>query len=91
MNLHLGVFLHPKAARFLKKADPSLRRRIGEDLAKLADSPEEKGERLMHSPFWRLRVGDHRVIYEIDREHSRVIVLLIGHRRDICDEFSKLV
>lgn len=86
-----GVFLHPKAARFLKKADPSLRRRIREDLVKLAESPEERGERLVHSPFWRIRVGDHRVIYEIDREHNRVIVLFIGHRRDVYDEFSRLL
>ena len=83
--------LHPKAARFLKKAEPSVRRRIREDLLRLADSPEEKGERLMHSPFWRIRIGDYRVIYEIDREHSRVIVLFIGHRRDVYDEFSRLL
>jgi len=89
--LSFGVFLHPKAARFLKKADPSLRRKIGEDLAESVDSTEEKGERLIHSLFWRLRVGDYRVIYEIDREHSRVIVLFIGHRRDVYDEFSRLL
>lgn len=89
--MSFGVFLHPKAARFLKKADPSLRRKIREDLVELAGSPEEKGERLMHSPFWRLRVGDHRVIYEIDRERSRVIVLFIGHRKDVYDEFSRLL
>lgn len=89
--MSFGVFLHPKAVRFLKKADPSLRRKIREDLAELADSAEEKGERLILSPFWRLRVRDYRVIYEIDREHSRVIVLFIGHRRDVYDEFSRLL
>jgi mRNA interferase RelE/StbE len=88
--LSFRVFLHPKAARFLQKADPSLGRRIREDLVRLADAPEEKGERLTHSPFWRIRVGDHRAIYEIDREHSRVIVLFIGHRRDVYDDFSRL-
>jgi mRNA interferase RelE/StbE len=89
--LSFGVFLHPKAARFLKRAEPSVRRRIREDLTGLVESPEEKGERLMHSPFWRIRIGDYRVIYEIDREHSRVIVLFIGHRRDVYDEFSRLL
>jgi mRNA interferase RelE/StbE len=89
--LSFRVFLHPKAARFLKKANPSLRRRIREDLMELTDSPEETGERLRHSPFWRIRVGDYRAIYEIDREHNRVIVLFIGHRRDVYDEFSRLL
>jgi mRNA interferase RelE/StbE len=89
--LSFGVFLHPKAARFLKKADPSLRRNVRENLAELVGSPEEKGEHLIHSPFWRLRVGDYRVIYEIDREHSRAIVLFIGHRRDVYDGLSRLL
>jgi mRNA interferase RelE/StbE len=89
--LSFEVFLHPKAARFLKKADPSLRKTIREVLVGLANSPEEKGEHLIRSPFWRLRVGDYRVIYEIDREHSRVVVLFIGHRRDVYDEFSRLL
>ena len=89
--MSFGVFLHPKAARFLRKADPSLRRKIREDLVGLANSREEKGEHLIHSPFWRLRVGDYRVIIEIDREHCRVVVLFIGHRRDVYDEFSRLL
>ena len=89
--MSFGVFLHPKAARFLRKADSSLRGRIREGLAGLADSPERKGERLMHSPFWRLRVGDYRVIYEIDREQKKVIVLFIGHRRDVYDDFSRML
>jgi mRNA interferase RelE/StbE len=89
--LSFRVFLHPKAARFLKKAEPSLRRRIRENLVRLAGSPEEKGERLMHSPFWRIRDGDYRMIYEIDNEHSRVLILFNGHRRDVYDEFSRLL
>ncbi|MGB9023940.1 MAG: hypothetical protein WCC94_10980 [Candidatus Bathyarchaeia archaeon] len=31
------------------------------------------------------------VKYEIDRERSRVIVLFIGHRKDVYDEFSRLL
>ena len=89
--MSFGVFVHPKAARFLKKTDRSLRRNLTENLAELADSPEEKGERLIRSPFWRLRVGDYHVIYDIDRKHSRVIILFIGHRRDVYEEFSRLL
>lgn len=32
---------------------------------------------------WRIRVGDYRVIYEIDDRQKIVTVLHIGHRRDI--------
>lgn len=32
---------------------------------------------------WRIRVGDYRVIYDIDDENRRVTVLHVGHRRDV--------
>jgi mRNA interferase RelE/StbE len=89
--LTFRVFLHPKAARFLEKAGPPLRRKIKEELSRLAESPEVKGERLTNSPFWKIRIGDHRAIYQIDNEHSKIIVLFIGHRKHVYDEFSRLL
>jgi len=59
-------------------------------LKSLEESPEA-GEQLKPSRFWKVRVGDHRVIYEIDRPSNRVIVLFIGHRKNVYDDFSKLV
>ena len=32
---------------------------------------------------WRVRVGDYRVIYEIDDQQQRVTILHVGHRRDV--------
>jgi mRNA-degrading endonuclease RelE of RelBE toxin-antitoxin system len=54
-----------------------------------SEAPEEKCERLKGSPLWRMRVGDYRVVYEIGRASKRVIVLFIGHRRDVYDDFSR--
>ncbi len=84
------VLLHPKAARFLKKLDPYLRKRITERLHDLEEFPDRRGERLLRSQFWKLGVGDYRAIYEIDRAESRVIVLFVGHRKDVYDDFSRL-
>jgi len=85
------VLLHPKAARFLEKADASVRDKVKQGLRGLENSPERKGERLKHSQFWRIRVGDHRAIYEIDEKEKTVIILFIGHRRDVYDEFTRLL
>lgn len=85
------VLLHPKAAEFLEKAEAQLRDRIKERLRELKDEPEERGQRLRYSPFWRLRIGDYRAIYMIDRERRQVVVLFIGHRRDVYDDFSRLI
>ena len=85
------VLLHPKAAKFLSGLREPLRTRIKDALRELEDSPEAKGERLSPSAFLRIRVGDYRAIYEIDRKEKRVIVLHIGHGSRVYDDFSRLV
>lgn len=85
------IFLHPKAARFLEKADAPVSDRIRQGLRELENSPEKKSEHLTRLPLWRLKVGDYRAIYEIDDERNAVIVLFIGHRRDVYDDFSHLL
>jgi len=87
--LSFTVLLDPKAARSLRKMQASIRSRLVESMKVLAESPE-KGDQLRPSRFWRLRVGDYRVIYEIDRQSNRVIILYVGHRKNVYDEFSRL-
>jgi mRNA interferase RelE/StbE len=85
-----SVFLHPKAAKELEKIENATRTRIVERLRDLKDNPERVGKVLRHSNFWSLRVGDYRAIYEIDRTRKQVVVLFIGHRKKVYDDFSKL-
>jgi mRNA interferase RelE/StbE len=85
-----AVVLHPKAAKELGKIEESMRLRIVERLRELRNRPERVGKRLKYSDFWSLRVGDYRVIYEVDRGKSQVVVLFIGHRKKVYDDFSKL-
>lgn len=84
------VVLHPKANKFLKKSDEKLRNRIKDKLKELETKPE-KGKRLSGSDFLSLRIGDYRAIYEIDQGKEKVVVLFIGHRKNVYDDFSKLV
>ena len=44
-----------------------------------------KGLTANHSGEWRYRVGDYRIIAEIKDEKILILVLNIGHRRDIYD------
>lgn len=41
--------------------------------------------------FWRIRIGDYRGIYEIDEKKKIVIILYIGHRNRVYDDFSRLL
>jgi len=83
------ILLHPKAAKTLNKTDEQTR--ITEKLRELRNRPERTGKRLKHSDFWSLRAGDYRAIYEINRDKKQVIILYIGHRKKVYDDFSKIL
>ena len=88
--MKFSVLFRPKAAKSLGKLQRSIGKRIQVSLKVLENSPEV-GEQLRPSKFWKVRVGDYRVIYEIDRSSGRVIILFVGHRKNVYDEFSRLV
>ena len=77
------------AAKELRKLDPPVARRIlaflRERLASLPD-PRSIGEALHGDAlgeFWKYRLGDYRIVARIVDRRVLVIVLRIGHRRDI--------
>jgi len=86
----LRVLLHPKAAEYLTKISDDLRSRLKQRLHELEYEPEKRGERLKHSPYYSLRIGDYRAIYMVDHEKAQVVILFIGHRRDVYDDFDKI-
>jgi len=51
---------------------------------KLTTDPDKYGGALRDKlkGFWKLRVGDYRVIYEIENEEVKVYVIMVGYRRD---------
>ncbi len=79
------VTLAPSAARQVRKFDPQVRRRIQAALELLAAEPRPPAAtRLVGGTGeWRIRTGDYRVIYEIHQDELLVLVLRVGHRRDI--------
>jgi mRNA interferase RelE/StbE len=78
----------PRAQKQLDKLDKTVARRISKFLyqrvGKLAD-PRQIGERLQGtlSEFWRYRVGDYRIICSLEHDRLVVLVLRIGHRREV--------
>jgi len=83
------IYLHPEAVRYLDRCDKALRQRIKNRLRDLEEEPF-KGQRLKHSRYRRLRIGEYRAIYTIYAEKEEVIILYIGHRRNVYDDFSRL-
>ena len=53
-------------------------------MALLADDPRPPASRpLRGRPGYRLRVGDHRVVYTVDDGVLTIVVVTVGHRRDV--------
>jgi mRNA interferase RelE/StbE len=78
------VELRPAAARALRKLDPAMEERIRGAIALLAHQPRPPAARpLTGRPGWRVRVGDYRIIYTIHDEVLLVVVVTLGHRRDV--------
>jgi mRNA interferase RelE/StbE len=78
----------PAAQKELDGLDKPIARRISkflyERVTKL-DDPHQIGERLKGalSEFWKYRVGDYRLICSLENDRLVVLVLRIGHRREI--------
>ncbi|MGN6188029.1 MAG: type II toxin-antitoxin system RelE family toxin [Conexibacter sp.] len=80
------VELRPAAVRALKKLDPPVARRIHGAIALLAEDPRPPASRpLRGRPGLRVRVGDYRVIYTVEDDVLLVVVVTLGHRRDVYD------
>lgn len=79
------VELAPSAARSLRKLDAKARVRVQAALELLAEEPRPPAAtRLVGgSGEWRVRTGDYRIVYEIHRGRLLVLVLAVGHRKDV--------
>ena len=75
----------PAAARALRTLDPPARRRVQAAIELLAENPRPPAATKLvgGSGEWRVRTGDYRVIYEIDDDVLVVLVVAVGHRREI--------
>ncbi len=83
-----AVLLEKAAARFLLRLrDAKLKARLDETIESLATEPRPPGCRKLvgASDHYRLRVGNYRIIYRVDDGKVTVLVLLLGHRREVYD------
>ena len=76
------VDISPAAARQLRRMPPGDASRLRGPILALALAPRPHGAtRLVDTEWWRLRVGDLRLIYAVD-DAARVIVILRAARRN---------
>jgi mRNA interferase RelE/StbE len=82
------IEIDPAAQRELDKLDQPVARRVlkflDQRLGQL-DDPRKIGERLHGtlSEFWKYRVGDYRLICSLEDDRLVVLLLRVGHRREV--------
>ena len=80
-----GVALAKAAKRDLQRLEKETQRRVANQLQILSETPRPPGVIKLRGAEneWRFRVGDYRIIYEIDDGEHLITVLRIRHRREV--------
>ena len=76
----------PKAAKQVRKLDSAVAKRIRDFLEqKLSqlDNPRQLGKKLVNEEFWRYRVGDYRILTNIDDDQILILIVEVAHRREV--------
>ena len=84
------VRIQPTAGKQIERLDRSVARRIVGHLEKLAENPYPSGIKKLagEENLFRARVGDWRIIYQVQDKLFLVLVIKVGHRKDVYRKLS---
>lgn len=84
------IEVNRSAAKALKKILKPDRKRISEKIDSLAEKLPNSDITKMkgNNPFHKVRVGNYRIIYEIQDDVLLILIVKIGHRKDIYRNLS---
>ena len=78
------VILPKSVQKQLDRLSEEVRQRVLSRLVGLETDPRPADvKKLKGRSAWRIRVSDHRIIYEIHDRAMEVIVITVGHRREV--------
>ena len=82
--MRYAVDILRSAQKQLGKINRQDQPRITSAIHALSDTPHPQGcQKLSGRPAWRIRVGSYRIIYEIHDDKLLILVVTIGHRREV--------
>ena len=80
------------AAKAIAKLDPSVRTRVRAAIDALRDDPYRgKPLQLTLQGLYSWRTGDWRIVYRVEAERIEVLVVTVGHRREVYDRVRDLL
>ncbi len=80
-----SIQFKPLALWQLEKLPRDVQKRLGAKIDSLRDDPFPAGCKKMAGlhDAWRIRAGDYRVVYQVHSEILLILVLTVGHRKDV--------
>ena len=80
-----SITYKPSAAKAFRKVHPTQRKRIKDAIEDLAADPRPHGHIQLAGGAGecRIRIGEYRVVYEIEDDKLIILVLRVGHRSDV--------
>lgn len=78
------IEFRPAAARHFRKRPDDVRSRLAKKIDALATPPRPDGVKKLtgETELYRVRLGDYRIVYQIEDARLVVLVVRVGHRRD---------
>jgi len=77
------ILFSDKAKKQFKKLERNIQRRIASSLERIRIRPESYVTKLVGDLGYKLRVGNYRIIMDIDRKKIIILILKIGRRKNI--------
>ena len=78
-----SIFFSNVALRQFNKLPNDIQDRIIGSLERMKIRPHAYVKKLVGNPYFRLRVGDYRIIVNIQGNDLRILVVEVGHRRNV--------
>lgn len=79
------LIIKRSAERDLRRLPRVVFQRVNEKILSLRNDPRPPGVRKLVGALegWRIRVGDHRILYQIDDDAQTVTIVRVKHRREV--------
>jgi len=77
------LIIQPSAEREVRALPTADIKRIARRIQLLASSPRPPACRKLSDTVFRIRQGDYRILYEVDDKTRTVVILKVGHRREV--------
>jgi len=81
--MRFQIIWSESAANELRKMERTVSKRVFKKVSQLSENTFHNVTKLVGVPYFRLRVGDFRIIIDIQKNKLQVLIIKVGHRKSI--------